>query len=176
MAFFRGSEQLDTLTITGAYSADNHTLTSIKLPNNSTLKLNLAGISVTPSNQKLTNVDQIITLKIIIDWGDGNIETVSPYYHVAESSINAKYQEWSSISHLYSLHDENIKPSLKIEVFNSLKDCATIIIPITIQYQSLLESGAKFVLVSANITNDNQVSYVLNNTADKSSFVVSSKA
>ena len=167
MSFFRGSEQLETLTVTGAYSAGNHTLESIKLPNNSTLKLNLAGISVTPSNQKLTNVDQIITLKIIIDWGDGNIET--------ESSINAKYQEWSSISHLYSLHDENIKPSLKIEVFNSLKDCATIIIPITIQYQSLLESGAKFVLVSANITNDNQVSYVFNNKADKSSFVISSK-
>lgn len=173
MSFFRGNEQLDTLVITGQYNPGTVTLEVIKLPNNDTLNLNLGGLTVKPSNPEITNVDQVVTLKIIIDWGDGNSESISPYFHVLESTINTKYKEWTNISHTYSLNSEQGEISLQISVYNSLNDCTIFTVPITIQFQSLLESGAKFHLVSANITNDNQVSYVFNNTTEKSSFVVS---
>ena len=174
MAFFKGNEQLDTLQITGQYNPGSITLDSIKLPNNSTLNLSLAGIQVNPSNPDITNIDQIDTLKIVIKWGDGESETISPYFHVTESSINTKYQDWTSISHLYSLKSTEQSLSLTVNVYNLLNDCASITVPIIIQFQSLLEAGAKLTLVGANITNDNKVSYVLNNMTDKSSFVVSS--
>lgn len=174
MSFFRGNEQLEMLAVTGTYKPGQQTLAGIRFANNTTIHVNLAGISVSSSDTKLTNLDQLITLKVIIDWGDGTTESVSPYYHVAESSINAKYQEWTSVSHLYSLHTETKNLTMKIYVYNSHNDCATIIIPITIQFQSLLQSGAKFRLISANITNNNQVSYVFNNLTDKSNLVVTS--
>ena len=174
MAFFQGNDQLDTLVCAGRYNPGETILKSIILPNNSILNLNLADITVIPSNPDITNINQIGVLKIIISWGDGNTETISPYFHIPSSSINVKIPEWTEVSHLYSLHDEQNEISLYIYVYNSLNDCATLIVPITIQFQSLLESGAKFHLVSANITNNNQVSYVFNNSADKSSFVVSS--
>ena len=173
MSFFRGNEQLDVLTITGQYNPGTTTLTGIKLPNNETLELNLGGLKVKPSNPQITNVDQIVTLKVVIDWGDGNSDSVSPYFHVSDSTINVKYKEWSSVSHTYSLYTEQPSLTLTIYVYNSLNDCAILTVPITMQYQSLLESGAKFHLVSANITNDNKVSYVFNNSTEKSNFVVS---
>lgn len=174
MAFFRNNQQLDVLNITGAFNSGTMVEETIKLPNNTELKLNLDGLSVNPSNQDLTNLDQISTIKIVIDWGDGKSDSISPPFVKKGSSINTKYDPWTTISHTYSLNSENNELSLVIYVYNSINDCLIITVPIIIQFQSLLDSGAKLVLVSANITNDNKVSYVLNNSVEKSNFVVGS--
>lgn len=175
MSFFRDKKQLNTLVITGSHSTSEETLEEITLMNNSVLNLNLSGITVTPSNPDITNVDQVVTLKIIIDWGDGETESISPYFTVQDSSINVKAQEWDNVSHTYALHSENGDLTLKIRVFNSLKDCTTLLIPVKVQFQSILESGAKLKLISANITNSNEVSYVLNNIKDKSNMIVTTE-
>lgn len=175
MSFLLGREQLNTLILTGAHKPGEETLAGITLANNSSLNLNFSGITVTPSNPEISNVDQIVTLKIIIDWGDGETESISPYFSVQDSSINIKPQTWDDVTHKYVLHTENGNIILKIQVFNSLKDCATLLIPVTVKFESILESRAKFRLVSANITNNNNVSYVLNNIADNANMIVTTE-
>ena len=172
MAFLRGEQQLNTLILTGKHRAEDEVLEGITLANNTTLNVNMAGISVIPSNPDISNVDQVVTLKIIIDWGDGKSESISPYFTVKDSSINVKAQEWDNVSHTYALHTDDGDLTLTIRVFNSLKDCATLVIPVTVKFLSILESRAKFKLISANITNNNNVSYVLNNARDKSNIIV----
>lgn len=174
MSFFRENQQLDVLNITGAYEAGTQVLEPIRLLNNSELKLNLTGLTVNPSNKELKNPEQITTLKIVIDWGDGNTESLSPIFEVKNSTINTVYEPWTVTSHNYSLKSENNNLSLVISVYNTMNDCLVIDIPVIIEFQSLLESCAKLNLVSANITNDNKVSYVINNSTEESNFVVSS--
>lgn len=174
MSFFCNNQQLDVLNITGAFDPGTKVETGIKLPNNTELNLNLAGLSVNPSNKSLSNLDQIKTLKIVVDWGDGNTEKLSPPFEIKNSSINTKYDPWTSISHRYSLGSQTSDLTLTIYVYNHLNDCLIVTVPITIQFQSLLDSRAKLNLVSANITNDNRVSYVINNSVEKSNFVVES--
>lgn len=173
MAILRGDEQLDSLVISGQFDPGIVTLDPIKLPNNTSLKIDLSGVTVNPSNQEITNPEQISILKIVIKWGDGSSNTIAPLFEKQTSSINTKFEDWTVTSHTYSLGDTQTELTLEIDVYNSLNDCATLLVPITIQFQSLLESGAKLNLISANITNDNRVSYVLNNTAQQASFVVS---
>ena len=172
LAFFRNNQQLDTLVVTGSYDSGTRTETAIKLPNNTVLNLDLAGLSVKPSNKLLSNPEQVATLKIVIEWGDGKSDTIAPFFQVKRSSINTKFDPWSKISHTYSLKTQTSSINLKIFVYNSLNDCLIITVPITIQFQSLLDSGAKLNLVTANVTNDNKVSYVINNSVEKSNFVV----
>lgn len=173
MSFFSGNQQLDVLNITGSYESGTRTLGAIRLQNNSKLDINLDGLSVLPSNKQLKNPEQVTTLKIIIEWGDGDSESIAPFFQISDSSINVKFDPWTSVSHTYSLNTLDGDLTLSIYVYNSLNDCLRIDVPVTIQFQSLLESGAKFHLVSANITNDNKVSYVLNNSTNKASFVIS---
>ena len=172
MPFFRNNQQLDVLNITGAFEPGTRQETGIRLQNNTELNLNLDGLVVNPSIKNLSNVDQIKNLKIVIDWGDGKSDQLSPIFEVKNSTINTKYKPWTSTSHRYSLATQESNLTLTIYVYNHLNDCLIVKVPITIQFQSLLDSHAKLNLVSANITNDNKVSYVINNSVEKSNFIV----
>ena len=172
MSFFVNGQQKDVLEVTGTYNAGSQRLTAITLPNNTTLTLNLAGLAVTPSNKQLSNPQEVETLKIVIEWGDGETDSIAPFFRVPQSSIFSKFDPWTTISHFYSLTQAITSINLVIRCYNSINDCVTITVPITMQYQSLLESCAKLNLVSGSITNDNTVSYVVNNSTEKSNFVV----
>lgn len=174
MSFFVGDQQLDVLNVTGSYNAGTRTLSSVRIQNNSDITLNVEGLKVNPNNPQLSNPDQVTTLKIVIDWGDGNTESIAPFFIVKNSSINVKHDPWYVVSHTYSLYTQQTNLNITIYVYNSLNDCLIITIPVVMQFQSLLESGAKLNLVSANITNDNRVSYVINNSTEDSNFVVAS--
>lgn len=176
MSFYLGEQQLDVLDVTGTYQPNKTTaLKGISIRNNDEITLNFDGLTVPASNQSLSNASEVIVLKIIIDWGDGSQkESIASVFHVEDSSIESKPDSWQQISHTYSMYEERSDVTITISAYNSMHDCATIKIPVKMIYQSFLERGVKWMLVAANITNDNDVSYVFHDYNHRDNVIVKS--
>lgn len=103
-------------------------------------------------------------IKIKINFGDGLKQTLDkPLTY--KNYILKKDEIWDSTEHFYSFEDEkyyNGKQHIVIEIKNIEGITDKIIIPFTVLNTVASEYNVKMDLVSANLTNDNDVSFVFN--------------
>lgn len=103
-------------------------------------------------------------IKIKINFGDDNKEILSKSL-THKNYILKKNEKWDSIEHFYSFNGEkyyNGKQYIVIEIKNIEGITDKIIIPFTVLNTVASEYNVKMDLVSANLTNDNDVSFVFN--------------
>lgn len=175
MSFYRAQELLDELVVSGVQE-DGTELDEIEIFNNSEITLKLDGVTVAPSVD-ITNKDTVGLLRIDIDWGDGQKDTITPKnYQSTAADYETEMSEWFTKRHAYHFYEEVKKTYLVITIYNTLNDKAVITQPITLKYKSISEDNVRYELISANITNDNTVSYVINDATTKQMIVVNSVA
>lgn len=121
-------------------------LTPINLQDNNSLTIDLNPIVQSNPNN--------IILKIIVDWGDN-----SPCEEFS------RFNESFVASHAY--HNTTGNLMAKISAFNVDGEKIQFFQHIDIHVNSILQNGEQFNLVSANITNDNNVAYVLTDVKSK---------
>lgn len=107
-------------------------------------------------------------IKIKINYGDGDTETlIKPLTH--KKYMLTGDDDWSSVEHFYNFNDEKYFNGIRYITFNiknleGLED--KIIIPFTILTSVAANYNIKMDLISANLTNDNNVSFVFNIVGD----------
>lgn len=119
--------------------------------------------------------DYVEPHKIIVDWGDGKTDTSVAKITNSLSTINSN-SEWKKISHNYAFEEYTEKSAVKITCFNIFGTSFTFNLPFSVVYKSLSDIGTEFKIISANIRNDGETSYVLKHIAtDSIVFVVSNE-
>lgn len=116
-------------------------------------------------------------IKIKINFGDNNKEILSKSL-THKNYILKKNEKWDSVEHFYSFDDEeyyNGKQYIIIEIKNIEGITDKIIIPFTVLNTVASEYNVKMDLVSANLTNDNDVSFVFNILNDNQLVFASNK-
>lgn len=116
-------------------------------------------------------------IKIKINFGDGVKQTLSkPLTY--KNYILKKDEIWDSTEHFYSFEDEkyyNGQQNIIIEIKNIEGITDKIIIPFTVLNTVASEYNVKMDLISANLTNDNNVSFVFNILNDNQLVFASNK-
>lgn len=179
MGYYLNRELHDELVITGSKTNDD-TLPEIEVFNNDSIYLKLEGIEV-PVPEEIrevfTNPEAVSLIRVIIEWGDGEKTSLTPEnYERSTSAIGTQYDSWLNNKHTYHFHEKVDKVNLKITLYNSINHKVVIDVPIKVRYKSLSELNVRYELVSANITNSNTVSYVINDASTKQMMVVGSLA
>lgn len=175
MGYYREQQYFNDLTISGIYRPGISYEPIIDLFNNDDIYLKLEGIEIESDSEKLTNPGNISILCIVIDWGDGKTDKLTPENFVKNAStIGTVYDSWMNKGHEYHLHKWTDKIELKITIYSTMNEKIVIIVPIQIKLKTFTESRAKFELISANITNDNRISYVINDATTKQMIVLNS--
>jgi hypothetical protein len=64
-------------------------------------------------------------------------------------------------------------PKIVISLYNTFNDKVVIYIPYKLVYKSFYDLGIEYDMMSANVTNDNRSSFVLNNKVDDKIIIVS---
>ena len=101
-------------------------------------------------------------IKIEIDYGDGSNEVLNkPLIYKFEETSNT----WSSTEHFYNFTDKKYFENINYITFiikniEGIKD--KVIIPFTILTSAAVTYNVKMDLISANLTNDNNTSFVFN--------------
>lgn len=154
---------------------------TIEILNNEDFVLDLSGIKMLCSD---TSISDSELLKIKINWGDGEEETIAKRLHAATSSIGVYVEsDWLQITHRYNTDKRNVYltddvralPKIAITLYNSFNDVVTIYIPYKLVYKSIYDLGTKFTLKSGNISNSNRSSFVLKNEKDNGLVVIAVK-
>lgn len=149
---------------------------TIDIFNNDSLYLVLENVEIAPGDKSLTNPDSISILTIVIDWGDGKKDQLNPENFARKKSGAQQFViSWMNIWHTYHFHDGTTDSQITITIYDNANNKYIVIIPLRIKLKSLAETRAKFELISANITNDNQVSYVIHDATTKQMIVLKSK-
>lgn len=116
-------------------------------------------------------------IKIKVDFGDGQHDLlVKPLSH--KNFILGNKTSWCTIEHFYSFKEkEYFEKGGKIifEIKNIEGLCDIIIIPFELINSSVNNYNAKLDLMSANLTNDNNISFVFNNVQDNQLIFASTK-
>lgn len=103
-------------------------------------------------------------IKIKINFGDGNNKTISkPLTH--KNYILKKDTNWDSVEHFYSFEEEkyyNGQQYIIIVIKNIEGITDKIIIPFKVFNTAVSEYNIKMDLISANLTNDNNISFIFN--------------
>lgn len=154
---------------------DNDIL-EIEVVNNETISFDFRGVQL-PCNQQ-----DIVTeiIKIVIDWGDGKIDKLTRPFAKQKTSIEIREdQEWKIVQHLFNVDKKyfytNDKHKITIDFYNTFGECKTYVIYYKMFYKSIYDIGSDFSLLSANLTNDNNVSYTLRQDNTDSVIVTSNK-
>lgn len=158
-------------------------LDKIFISNNEIFTLDLSSINVLNLETNDKDTDKYSKIyKAVIDWGDGKKDTV---FKSIEKKVNtlgvAEPVKWDIVEHKYSMKEyidytqyEKTPTVIKINCFNVYGTCFKFEIPFEILYKSLPELGTEFKIISANIRNDGNTSYVLKHVATDSIVVVRS--
>lgn len=173
MGFYQNEQYVEELVIAGNMKPGVIEWEHIAIYNNDTISLNLKDLFLLQSFE-ISNPDAVSIIKIVIEWGDNNKSVLAPVVFTKQSTIGTVANDWKKISHEYHFKEQIESTELTITVYNTLNDCLIIRIPIDIQYKSILEYNKLFELISANITNDNKVSYVINDAQENQMIVVQS--
>lgn len=178
MPYYQDQVIYDELVINELYDSGTKELKPIDIFNNTEIILKLDGISVKSSiTEKFTNPESVSLLRIDIEWGDGVKETITPKnYQSTSFEYEVEMSNWYTKRHTYHFYEEVAKTDLYITVYNTLNDKVVIKQPINLKYKSISEENVRYELISANITNDNTVSYVINDANTKQMIVVNSVA
>ena len=119
---------------------------------------NLSKLEIEKSNKK----SPYGKIKIEIDYGDGNNETLNkPLTYKSEKMFDA----WTITEHFYNFTDKKYFENVNYITFiikniEGIKD--KIIIPFIILNSDAINYNVKMDLISANLTNDNRTSFVFN--------------
>lgn len=176
MGYYLNQELHDELIITGPYTEDL-VMDEIEVFNNDSIYLKLEGIEVPNTIEELTNPEAVSLIRVIIEWGDGEKTSLTPEnYERATSTIGTQYDSWLNNSHTYHFHEQVEDVELKVTLYNTINYKVVIKVPIKVRYKSISELNVRYELVSANITNSNTVSYVINDASTKQMMVVGSLA
>lgn len=154
---------------------DNDIL-EIKVVNNEAISFDFRGVQLPCEQQGI--VTEII--KIVIDWGDGKIDKLTRPFAKQKTSIEIREdQEWKIVQHLFNVDKKyfytNDKHKITIDFYNTFGECKTYVIYYKMFYKSIYDIGSDFSLLSANLTNDNNVSYTLRQDNTDSVIVTSNK-
>lgn len=177
MSYYKNQTLFEELIITGTQEEDYY-YGEIDIFNNDSIYLKLEGISLPNKNiDNLTNEESVSLLRVDIEWGDGETTTLTPVNFVQnQETTGSIIDSWLNNSHTYHFYEEVDKTKLKIKLYNTLNDSVTITVDINVRYKSISEAGVRYELVSANITNDNRVSYIINEGSTKQMIVLNSVA
>lgn len=154
---------------------DNDIL-EIEVVNNETISFDFRGVQLPCDQQDV--VTEII--KIVIHWGDGKIDKLTrPFAKQKTSIVIREDQEWKIVQHLFNVDKKyfytNDKHKITIDFYNTFGECKTYVIYYKMFYKSIYDIGSDFSLLSANLTNDNNVSYTLRQDNTDSVIVTSNK-
>lgn len=153
----------------------------IEIVNNESIFFDLTKLEVLAESGDILNHSSIETIKIHIDWGDGNIDRLSKPLLSSKSYIGAhKPKSWKTISHVFAANyryeyiteDVNFLHKITITAYNSYNNKLVITIPYKFLYKTLYDLGSEVSLFSANTTNNNTVSYTLKQNQSDSMFIV----
>lgn len=156
----------------------------IEIINNEKILFDFSNLIVHATSVGVLNFSDVETIKIRIDWGDGNIDRLSKPLISNKSSIGVyRPNQWKVIEHLfnvqkryeYKTNDADSLHKIVITAYNSFNDKLTITIPYKMVYKTLYDLGSEMSLFSSNTTNNNRVSYTLKQMSTDSMFVVMSK-
>ena len=152
---------------------------TIEIYNNGQFTLDLTSLRVSCSDSSIQNSEII---KIRIDWGDGQKDTISKSILSNSSSIGF-YDEmdWKTITHVFNTDKRNVYltddvkalPKIRIKAFTTFNDSVVINIPYKLIYKSLYDLGTDFSLMNGNISNDNHSSFILKNNKENNMVVIS---
>jgi hypothetical protein len=116
------------------------------------------------------SVDNFELSKIVIEWGDGQIDRLAKSLISKSSSIGTYNPiSWKQATHLfnvdkrydYKTDDVSSLPKIVITFYNTFNDKVKRIIPYKIVYKSIYDIGSRFAMLNANVTNRNLTSFVL---------------
>ena len=147
----------------------------IEIINNEKILFDFTSMFVYSKKLNVLNYEDVETIKIHIDWGDGQIDRLSKPLVSNKSSIGAyRPNQWKLVEHLFNVKkryeyketDADYHHKIVITAYNTFNDKLVITIPYKMMYKTLYDLGSTFSLFSANTTNTNKVSYTLkqNNT------------
>lgn len=147
---------------TAAHYKYTKELDKIDLVNNEDISINLEGIKILKfeTNSDLDRYTE--PHKIIIDWGDGNKDTYIKRIDKPLDNIGGlSPSDWKIFTHSYAIGEIIDHSEIKISCINEYGTAFMFTLPFTPIYKSLSDIGTKFKIISANITNDGETSYVL---------------
>ena len=185
MSYFYNDKVYDYYEITdntiGSSVIDKDT---IEIINNEKIIFDFSSLFVQSRNQNVVNFDNVETIKIHVDWGDGTFDRLSKPLISNKSTIGTyRPNQWKVIEHLFNVQKrfeyqtDNVQFLHKISItaFNSFNDKITINIPYKVVYKTLYDLGSELSLYSSNTTNTNKVSYTLKQKSSESLIVVMSR-
>lgn len=140
---------------------------SLEIANNKTYSFDLTGYTpsftdteksmVSEEGDLLFFAEKNTVYKIIIDYGDGTIETINKPFKLKQSE-----DSWLNFEHTFKFTDEYFAPSANkssiiIKIYNFIQEK-----PETIEKKYDINGGenVEIELVAANITNEKNVAYV----------------
>lgn len=131
-----------------------------------------------------TSIKGVEIIKVKIDWGDNTSDTYIKKLYSASSSLGIfNQQNWKIVKHtfnvdklnVYLTDDVRVLPKITVTFYSSFDDRVTIYIPYKLVYKSFYDLGIQYNLKSANVSNQNRSSFVLNDKRDDSLIVVAVK-
>lgn len=156
----------------------------IEVINNESITFDFTNLAVHTKNAGILNFDNVETIKIHIDWGDGTSDRLSKPLISNKSSIGVyRPNQWKVIDHLFNVNKKyeyktessEFLHKITITVYNSFNDKLVITIPYKMVYKTLYDLGSELSLFSSNTTNTNKVSYTLKQKSSDSMVVVMSR-
>jgi hypothetical protein len=134
----------------------------------------------TPSTIEVVNNEDFIIdftentdkIKIYIDYGDGKTDKLVKPIVVKSGAINVDDRGWMTSSHFYGFKNESdfsstASKTISIRMYDIKGNCTSKSIRYSVKKNILDGQSRTLEIISANITNKGDVSYVINNTANK---------
>lgn len=171
MGFYYNGERLDTLVISGNFSIGTTTRPTIDIINGEAFSVDVSGVQVVNGSQRMQ------TVKISVQLGNQEpIIVAAPIEKPINPNIKfLEEQDEFRIVELKGFFKEGeTSGTLVIKVFDPSGNAAVINVPYNVMFLSISDYGSDFDLVQANITNTNDVSYVLRQRETDSVLFVSS--
>lgn len=185
MSYFYNNKVYNLYQVSdNSYGSDTIEKDVIEIINNEKIIFDFTSLVVHAENAGILNFDDVETIKIHIDWGDGDIDRISKPLISDKSSIGIyRPNQWKIIEHLfnvskrykYETEDSNYFHKIIITAYNSFNDKLVIKIPYKVVYKTLYDLGSELSLFSSNTTNTNKVSYTLKQKSSDSMVVVMTK-
>lgn len=171
-------------TLDKGFDNSGNPIPPIEIINNEKITFDFTGLVVHAATAGILNFDNVETIKIHIDWGDGTNDRLSKPLISDKSSIGVyRPNQWKVTEHVfnvtkryeYKTNDTKFLHKIIVTAYNSFNDKFTIIIPYKMVYKTLYDLGSEFTMFSSNTTNTNKVSYTLKQKSNDSMIVVMSK-
>ena len=176
MSYFLNKEVFSELDFSKYFGKDTTNDLEIKIINNEKILFDFNKFEMGCSVQGIkTEIN-----KIIIDWGDGTYDRLQKPFPKLKTTLGALEEDkWKQIEHLFNVEKRFVyvggNHTIKITCYNTFGDKKTYKILYKVVYKSVYDIGSDFTIMSANLTNDNLVSYTIRQQASDSVIVVSTK-